>query len=437
MQQYFRLLAIYLIVAFSNNLVWFALTFWAYLTTQSVVATGVVGGMFTVVNSLCSFWFGSIVDHHRKKLVMFSSSLISFTFFSLGYLFFRSTASELFVTLSAPYFWILAVILLLGVVVGSLYQIAVPTLVSVLVPEQRRDKANGMLGMTTGIAFALTSVASGLLLAHYGLAAVLLVAMGCSLLALLSLNFLVLPEQQILHVPGYEEAEQAAKKQVDLLGTIRVIGKIPGMFALIFFTTFNNLIGGVFMALMDAYGLTLMSVQQWGTLWGFLSFGFIFGGLAIAKWGLGQNPLQTLFRVNLAIWFACIIFPLQPSIILLTLGSLVWMTLFPFIEATEQTIVQKVVPAQRQGRVFGFAHSVEQAASPLMAFAIGPLAQHYFIPLMTDGYGVTLIGSWFGTGPGRGIALVFIMAGAVGWLITALAKRSKAYHQLSAVFQTK
>ena len=62
-----------------------------------------------------------------------------------------------------------------------------------------------------------------------------------------------------------------------------------------------------------------------------------------------------------------------------------FMLLVPFAEAAEQTILQKVVPFERQGRVFGFAQSVEQAASPLTAFLIGPIAQFVFIPFMTDG----------------------------------------------------
>ena len=43
------------------------------------------------------------------------------------------------------------------------------------------------------------------------------------------------------------------------------------------------------MALMDAYGLSLVSVETWGLLWGFISLAFIAGGLAVAKFGLGTH----------------------------------------------------------------------------------------------------------------------------------------------------
>lgn len=185
------------------------------------------------------------------------------------------------------------------------------------------------------------------------------------------------------------------------------------------------------MALMDAYGLSLVSVQTWGILWGALSFGFILSGIYIAKNGLGNNPLRTLFVVNIIIWIVCIFFTIQASIVLLAIGSFMWMFLFPFVEASEQTIIQKVVPAERQGRVFGFAQSVEQAASPLTAFLIGPITQYVFIPFMTTGEGARYIGGWFGAGPGRGIALVFILAGIIGLIVTLSTMRSSAYRLLS------
>jgi DHA3 family multidrug efflux protein-like MFS transporter len=116
---------------------------------------------------------------------------------------------------------------------------------------------------------------------------------------------------------------------------------------------------------------------------------------------------------------------------LLTIGMAIYMLLIPYAEASEQTLLQKVVPYERQGRVFGFAQSVEQAASPLTAFLIGPLTQLVFIPFMTDGLGARMIGSWFGTGADRGIALVFVLTGIIGVIVTSLAMRSRFYRQLN------
>ena len=81
--------------------------------------------------------------------------------------------------------------------------------------------------------------------------------------------------------------------------------------------------------------------------------------------------------------------------------------------------------------MFGFAQSVEQAASPLTAFLMGPIAQFLVIPFMTDGWG---LGPWFGTGAERGLALVFMVTGVVGVVTSLLALRSRSYRRLSRSF---
>jgi DHA3 family multidrug efflux protein-like MFS transporter len=113
------------------------------------------------------------------------------------------------------------------------------------------------------------------------------------------------------------------------------------------------------MALMDAYGLYMMSVQAWGLLWGALSTCFILGGLAVAKTGLSKNPVRLLLLLaNIGFWGVTCLFPLQASVILLTAGMAVYMLFGPYAEAAEQTVLQKIVPYERQGRVFGFAQSI-------------------------------------------------------------------------------
>jgi DHA3 family multidrug efflux protein-like MFS transporter len=138
-----------------------------------------------------------------------------------------------------------------------------------------------------------------------------------------------------------------------------------------------------------------------------------------------------MFTANITIWVISALFTIQPSIMLLCIGMFIYISVVPFIEASEQTIVQKVVPQERQGRVFGFAHSVEMSASPLTTFMIGPIAELIFIPFMTTGAGVDLIGGWFGTGADRGLALVFTLTGIIGLIMTIIAMNTKQYHMLA------
>ena len=427
---FYQILGNNLVANITNFTVWFALTFWVFLETQSVFATGMIAGVYLVFTAAFGFWLGSIVDHNPKKLVMLGSSAVSFLFYGLALVALLLEPEGAFANPYGPYLWGFVLLVMLGVIAGNIRSIALPTIVTMLIPEDRRDKANGLVGMVGGIGFLTTSVISGFLVAYGGMLAVMLLALVLTLAAFLHLNVVKLDEKRPEVVPG----EPVEPKTVDIKGTIRVIAAVPGLFALIFFATFNNFLGGIFMALLDAYGLSLVSVEVWGLLFGVLSTAFIASGIIISQTGLGKNPLRTLLTVNLITWSVCCVFTIQPSIWLLAGGCFIWMLFGPYAEAAEHTLLQKVVPPERQGRVFGFAQSIEQSASPLTAFLIGPLTQFFFIPLMTDGAGADLIGDWFGTGPARGIALVFTLAGALGLMVTILAFNSRYYRQLSAAY---
>jgi DHA3 family multidrug efflux protein-like MFS transporter len=425
MPTFLQLLVNVLLVSVINFTIWFAITFFVYLETRSVFATGMIAGVFLASTMLTGIWFGSLVDHHSKKRVMQASTLVSLAFYVASFALYLTTAREEFRDPASVRLWVLVLLLMAGVITGNLRTIALPTMVTALVPEAKRDRANGLVGTTSGVSFLLTSVISGLLVGASGMFGVLVLAM-----AVLGLAALHLPLVRLAAVVG-DLAADADGRRVDLRGTVAVVRAIPGMLALIIFSAINNFLGGVFMALMDAYGLSMVSVQAWGLIWGALSGVFILGGLAITRTGLSSNPVRLILLINLVLWTTTVVFPLRDSIVWLTAGMVVYMALMPYVEAAEQTVLQKVVPYERQGRVFGFAQSVEQSASPLTAFLISPLAQFAFIPFMTHGRGVDWIGGWFGTGPARGIALVFVLTALLGLAWTGYALASRYYRQLS------
>ena len=420
-----HVLASSLAVSVANFTVWFAVTFWIYLETRSVFATGVIAGVFLVATAGTGTWFGSLVDRYRKHAVIQASAVASLVFYTAALALYLLLPEAVWRDAASPLLWVFVVVLMLGVIAGNIRGIALPTLVTLLVPEHLRDRANGLVGTTTGVSFLVTSVISGLLVAFDGMRSTILLAMVVSAASFVHLAGVRIEERRVV------STGDDGTHGVDLRGTLRVVRGVPGLLALIAFSCFNNFIGGAFMAVMDPYGLELVSVQAWGLLWGVLSTGVIVGGLLITRTGVGANPVRTLLLVNLVLWTVCIVFPLRSSIVLLVITLLPFMLVMPYAEAAEQTILQKVVPYERQGRVFGFAQSVEQAASPLTAFLIAPIAQFVFIPFMTDGLGARLIGGWFGTGADRGIALVFVLTGIVGVIATILALRSRPYRRLS------
>ncbi|MBP9779255.1 MFS transporter [Candidatus Gracilibacteria bacterium] len=417
------------LAGFTNMLIWFAITFWLYLETRSVFVTGMLGGIYTVLNLFGGIWFGSLVDHHYKKPIMIVSSVTSLLFYFLAFTILILSKQSDWTDMWNPWLWILTLVTILGVVAGNIRMIALSTLVTLLIPEGERDKANGKIGTINGLVFTVVSVFSGIIIGQLGMDWALGIGLVSTLFVIIHLLSLTFPLES--HLDNRHDDD----KNIDLKGTIRIIAGISGLFAMIFFAMFNNFLGGVFMSLMDAYGLSIVSVEIWGTVLALTSIGFILGGMIVGRYGLGKNPVKTVLLGNLIIWMICILFPIISSIWIVGISFFFFMLFSPIIESAEQTVMQKVVPIERQGRVFGFGQSVENIASPVTAFLIGPLTQFLVIPWIANGGMTGIVGDWWGTSPDRAMAVVFILAGLIGLIVTLFAFTTKSYRDLSHSYQ--
>ncbi|MDF2664383.1 MAG: transporter [Microbacterium sp.] len=413
----------------TTSFLWFALTFWVYLETRSVLATGIVGGAYMLLLAVFAMIFGSIVDRHRKHRVMLFSGLVTLAAFLIAGALWLAFPESALLDLGGPWFWAFAGVILAGAVVENMRNIALSTTVTLLVPVDRHANANGLVGTVQGLAFVVTSVFSGLSVGFLGMGWTLAIAIGLTFVALLHLLTVRVPEEK-------PPAGAEPGRLVDLRGAVRAVRAAPGLFALIIFSTFNNLIGGVYMALMDPYGLELFDVQIWGVVLGVTATGFIVGGGLVAKFGLGRNPIRTMLWIVIAMGLLGAIFTLRDWWWLYAAGIWVYMALIPPVEAAEQTVIQKVVPFSTQGRVFGFAAAFESAAAPITSFLIAPIAEFAIIPYMERGDGRATWGWLLGDGESRGIALVFVFAGLFMVVAASLAFLTRSYRILSRQYRT-
>ncbi|GAA1142973.1 multidrug efflux MFS transporter Cmr [Ornithinicoccus hortensis] len=419
------------VAGLTTSFLWFALTFWAYLETRSVLATGVIGGAYMLFVSASSIVFGSVVDHHRKITVMRLSSVTTLVLFVVAAVFYHRVPGAALTDLQQPWFWMLAVLILIGSVVEHMRNIALSTCVTILVPEAERARANGLVGTAQGITFLATSVLSGLAIGYLGMGWTMVVACAAVGIGLVHLLTIRMPQEPEPAAAGSDDQGRVA-----IRGSIALIAASAGLFALIFFSTFNNFIGGVYMALMDPYGLEMFDVTVWGLVLGATSLGFIVGGGLVARFGLGPRPVRTMLLCVVAMGALGAVFTIREWAWLFVVGIFLYMCLIPAIEAAEQTIIQRVVPLERQGRVFGFAMAVETAAAPLTAFLIAPIAARWIIPFARSESGQLAIEPLVGAGTpvSRGIALVFLGAGLIMVVVGLLALVSPAYRALSTTY---
>ncbi|HSP27467.1 MAG TPA: MFS transporter, partial [Ilumatobacteraceae bacterium] len=292
-----------LVSGVTSTFLWFALTFWVYLETRSVVTTGVIAGTFSLVSAIVGPLIGTFVDHHRKHTSLLLTSTVAVVSFGVATATFYGHGTDGLLQLDNPWFWLLIASTLMGSVAGTARAVVLSTCVTILVPARHRDRANGLVGTVTGLSFAITSVFSGLVIGSVGMGWAYIIALVLTVGALAHVATIRFDEPE----PKPNEST-GASALFDIRGAVEAIRAVPGLALLVFLAAFNNLLGGVFMALMDAYGLELVSVEVWGLLWGVLSMAFIIGGLAVARFGLGSNPVRLIVLLNLVNWIVCSVF---------------------------------------------------------------------------------------------------------------------------------
>ena len=93
---------------------------------------------------------------------MLLSSICSLFLYLLACIIYISTPAHVFTDASSTILWVFIILALVGAIAGNIRAIALSTLVTILIPEEERDKANGLVGSANGVAFLVASLLSGL-----------------------------------------------------------------------------------------------------------------------------------------------------------------------------------------------------------------------------------------------------------------------------------
>lgn len=423
---FLHLLANTVLANTATGYLWFAVTFWVYTETRNVMASGLIGALYLLLVAVLALPMGMIVDRFRTRRVLLGSAVVTVvTFAGAGVVLFTRADTEV-LQLGGPWFWLFAGLVLLGAVCEQIRAIALSTLVTRLLPVPAHARANGLVGAAQGVTLIATSALSGITVAFLGIGWAWALATAATLATLIHLAVIRLADGAPTGASGAATSQAAPRAPADP-GGWRLIRGIPGLVPLLAFCMLNNLIAGVYVALLDPYGLNLLPAQWWGLAFGLASTGMVVGGALVARFGLGRRPVRTMLLAVMLMGAVGMVFALRDWWILFVVGIWVYMALMPVVEATEQTVIQRIVAYRVQGRVFGAAMLLESAASPLMAFLVAPLAELVVIPYLESPEGAQAWGWLLGDGESRGIALIFVCAGAAAVILAGAAFRTRAY----------
>ena len=406
MRTFFTVWGGQLISVVGTSLTGFGLSIWVYVQTGSVTNLALVSLALAVPATVISPFAGALVDRWDRRIVMLAADTAA----GLGTL----AIAVLFMTDSLA-LWHIYLVVAIGSI-GNAFQVpAWMASIPLIVPKQQLGRANGLVQLNDGLSLVLAPVLAGVLLAVFDLPGVLIVDLATFAVAVATLSVVRFPRPQ-----GHAETTTGTLWGDAAVGW-RWVKDRPGLLGLLEIYAAVNFTLAFINVLIFPLALAFASEASAGTVLSVAGVGAVAGSIAVSAWG---GPAQRVRGMMIAIatgGIAVAAMGARASIPLIAVSGFILMAVVPVANTSSQVLWQLKVPPAVQGRVFAIRRMVSSAIAPIAILAAGPLADKVFEPLLAkDGGLASSVGAVIGTGPGRGVGFMFIVAGLLTTLIAVL-----------------
>ncbi len=289
--------------------------------------------------------------------------------------------------------------------------------VTMLIPKEQYGRANGMIALAGSASGILAPIVAGAAIGWVGVGGVMTFDLISVTLAILVLAMVRIPRPA---VSATGRAARGSLWQESMFGFTYIFAR-PSLLGLQSVFFFSNLILSLSFTLLIPMilartgnnELVLGSAQSIGAMGG------IVGGLLLSFWGGPKRRVNgVLGGMILMSLFGTLPMGLGRSLFWWATAGVMNGLVLPVLNGSNQAIWQSKVPPDIQGRVFAVRRLIAQISTPIAMLSAGPLADRLFEPAMASrGVLAETFGWLVGTGPGAGMALMFVISGLLGAVV--------------------
>lgn len=384
---------------FGSHVVSFALGVWVYQMTRSATDFSLIS-FFTVLPEIAlSPLAGVIVDRLDKRLVMLLGTMASGL---------CGVALAILAITGQLALWHIYLIVAVNSAFQSVEFPALSSSIVLLVPRRHLSRANGLLELSSSLAMVAAPMAAGALLASFGLTRLLMLNVAAYLVAITSLLSVRIGKPE----PAVESPTQRHSMLREAILGWRYISERPELMALLLLFATTNFSLGVVEVLLAPLVLSFASPDVLGAVMSAGGLGVLIGSVLVSVWGGPRHKIRVILCLALLKGTILFLGGLEPHAVLIGTAAFVFLFCGPVIFTCSQTIWQTKVAYEIQGRAFAIRRVVAWSSLPLAYLVAGPLADRVFEPLMAVGGPLAgTLGAVIGTGPGRGVGLLFMVMG--------------------------
>ncbi|HYO55832.1 MFS transporter [Archangium sp.] len=388
-----------LISSLGSGITGFALSVWVFQTTGSTSLFALASLAATLPDLLLAPAAGVVADRYDRRLIILIGEL--------GGLVCALLASWLLFT-GQSNVWLIC-LLVAGTSVFNAFRIpAWNASISMLVPAERLNQANGMVQMSQALPMLAAPLIAGVLVGLIGVHGVILIDVASFALATVSL--------MLVRFPALPSREGQAKSSAlaEVLEGWSYIRERAGLMGLLIFIFAVNFFTGMAQISITPLVLSVSTAAVLGTIMSVGGVGMLVGSVLMSAWKGPRRKVNGVLAFT-ALCGLCLasfaFFPVGP---LVAIPCFFMMLCVPFLLGMYQSIWQRKVAPHLQGRVFALQGMVTRLAAPMTYLLVGPLTDNVFEPLMApDGGLATSLGAILGVGKGRGSALLLLIEGGM------------------------
>ncbi len=391
----------------------FALGIWVYLQTGSVTQFSVILVTALLPGLLALPFAGAAADRWNRRLLMVAGEIANAAGTTFCLVAFATGSLQV---------WHVYVAASLGSIGVAFQQPAYLASVAQLVPKQYLGRTNGVLQVVVSVSQAVGPLLGGTLIVLIGLGGVMVVDLTTVAVALVTLAVVRIPDLL------FRRREESIWKEIS--GGLRYIARRRPMVAMIVFFLGYNLVLGFALALLPPMVLSFASAGTLSLATMVGAVGGITGGVAMALWGGFARRATGMVGFAVLTGLGMIVAAARPSPLLPIVGLAAMMASIALINGHWQTMIQVKVGMELQGRILATNRMIANLTEPLGYLGAGWLADSLFEPAMAPGGALhSVLGGVLGSGPGRGMAVLVVLLGAVhiALAVTGLRWRTLRY----------
>lgn len=388
-----------LIAFIGSSITSFAIDIWVYQSTGSITQFALVLVFSTLPMIVLSPFVGSLIDRWDRRWALLTANIgIAVGSLVIGGLYISQQLAV----------WHIYALALFHSVFASLLWTTTAASITILVPKQHYNRANGMSSMSYSIARIAAPPVAGALLPLIHIPGIVLIDISATIVAIICLLLIRFP-------PITYNTETVKDNSIwqDTLDGLTYLITHPGLLGLAIFTAFNIYIMGGVEVLIPPLVLSFASTKILGIVSALFGFCTVIGGLIISLGGWIDRKINIILMATFVSGIFISISGCKSSLIYFTSSLLVYFILQPVIGGLSQTILQSKVEFNMQGRVISIKSSLEIAALSLGFMTFGSLAEIFEKLMVDDGYLAKSIGLIIGVGTGRGIGLILLSIGFI------------------------